>query len=465
MLNSVRVRLTLWYVLVFGLLLIGFSIFIYTLLAKSLYGRMDQSLSNAAQATAREFASEIDENQGDTVAGAAETLKELQLPGIYTAIFADDQLLATNYQESQQFTFPRHLLPATKSFGITTFHTIAGFGEDGARLAIMPQTIGGKDFSVMVIEPLQEITEQVEAIKQIFYIGLPGTLIIAGIGGFLLARKSLLPVVEMSEQAQRISASNLQERLTVSSPQDELGRLAEVFNRLLSRLDQSFEKMREFMADASHELRTPLSIIRGEAEVALTQDREASEYKETLAIIQDESKRLTRIVDDMMVLARADAGQQPLRLQDIYLNDLVEECCRAVQVLANGKNVTLTQNIAEDVTFLGDEDLLRRLIMNLLDNAIKYTLVGGTVFVKLVCNASEAKIIVEDTGIGIPSESIPQVFERFFRLDEARSRAEGGSGLGLAIAKWVAIAHKGSIDLTSKPGQGSKFVVTLPLKD
>jgi signal transduction histidine kinase len=127
--------------------------------------------------------------------------------------------------------------------------------------------------------------------------------------------------------------------------------------------------------------------------------------------------------------------------------------------------VTLTQDIAGDVIFLGDEDLLRRLIMNLLDNAIKYTPAGGTVFVKLVCNASEAKIIVEDTGIGIPSESIPKVFERFFRLDEARSRAEGGSGLGLAIAKWVAIAHKGSIDLTSIPDQGSKFVVTLPLKE
>jgi heavy metal sensor kinase len=464
MLNSVRVRLTLWYVLVFGLLLVGFSIFIYTLLAKSLYGRVDQSLSNAAQTTAKELNSETGENYGDTAAGAVETLKELQLPGIYIAIFADEQLLVANYPENQSFTFPMHLLPSTKSFGKTTFHTVTGFGEAGARLAIMPLTISGKDYFIAVIEPLQEITEQVDAIKRILFIGLPGTLLIASIGGFLLARKSLSPVVEMSEQAQRISARNLQERLTVSSPRDELGRLAEVFNGLLSRLDQSFEKMREFMADASHELRTPLSIIRGEAEVALTQEREVGEYKETLAIIQDESKRLTRIVDDMMVLARTDAGQQPLRLQDIYLNDLVEECCRAMQVLANSKMITLTQDITEDVTFLGDEDLLRRLVMNLLDNAIKYTPERGAVFVKLVCNISDAKIIVEDTGIGIPSESVANVFERFFRLDEARSRAEGGSGLGLAIAKWVAIAHKGSIDLTSKPGQGSKFVVTLPLK-
>lgn len=464
MLNSVRVRLTLWYVLVFGLLLIGFSIFIYTLLANSLYDRIDQSLITAAQATANELGSETGENNGDIAAGAVETLKELQLPDIYTAIFADDILLIANYPEDSQFSFPMQLLPEAKSFGKTTFHTVTGFGEEGARLAIMPLTREGKDYFIAVVEPLHDIAEQIEGIRRIMYIGLPGALLIAGLGGFLLARKSLLPVVEMSEQAQRISARNLQERLTVSTPQDELGRLATVFNSLLSRLDQSFEKMRDFMADASHELRTPLSIIRGEAEVALTQEREVSEYKETLAIIQDEARRLSRIVDDMMVLARADAGQQPLRLQEIYLNDLIEECCRAVQVLANGKFITLKQTIAEDVIFTGDEDLLRRLVINLLDNAIKYTPAGGVVFVSLLASEAEAKIIVEDTGIGIPGELVPKVFERFVRLDEARSRAEGGSGLGLAIAKWVAVAHKGSIDLTSKLGQGSKFVVSLPLK-
>lgn len=464
MLNSVRLRLTLWYVFVFGLLLIGFSVFIYTLLSESLYGQVDQSLSNAAQATATEFVAEIAEYHGDATRGAEETLKELQLPGMYTSIFADNQLLASNYPDNQPFISPQHFLPATKAHGKPTLHTVTGFGEAGARLAIIPLTVGGKDYFVAVLEPLLDMVEQIGAIKRIFYIGLTATLMIAGIGGFLLARKSLSPVVEMSEQAKRISAKNLQERLTVSNSKDELGRLAEVLNGLLSRLDGSFEKMREFMADASHELRTPLSIIRGEAEIALSQDREAREYQEALTIIHDEARRLSRIVDDMMVLARADAGQQPLRLQDIYLNDLVEESCRAMQVLAMSKSVSLTQEITEDVLLHGDEDLLRRLILNLLDNAIKYTPMGGSVSVRLVCRASEVKIIVADTGIGIPSESIANVFERFYRVDEARTRTEGGSGLGLAIAKWVAVAHKGSIDLTSSHGQGSKFIVTLPLE-
>lgn len=464
MLNSVRLRLTLWYVVAFGLLLLGFSIFVYTQLAKSLYSRADQSLRNAAQATANEFASEIDEFHGDSLAGAAETLKELQLPNVYTAIFADDRLLTANFPATKSFTFPTHLLPTAEAIDKTTVYTVDGFGESGARLAILPIRVSGKTYFVTITEPLDDLTGQLEAIKRILYIGLPCTLLIAGFGGFLLARKSLSPVKEMSEQAKRISASNLQQRLTVSSPQDELGSLAEVFNGLLARLDQSFEKMREFMADASHELRTPLSIIRGEAEVALTQEREPVEYRETLAIIQDESTHLSRIVDDLVVLARADAGQQALRWQNIYLNDLVEECCRAMQVLANRKAVTLTQEITEDVAFYGDEDMLRRLVKNLLDNAVKYTQAGGAVFVRLDSDGSAATIIVEDTGIGIASESIANVFERFYRVDEARSRAEGGSGLGLAIAKWVAVAHKGDIEVTSQAGQGSKFVVTLPLK-
>jgi signal transduction histidine kinase len=220
--------------------------------------------------------------------------------------------------------------------------------------------------------------------------------------------------------------------------------------------------MREFMADASHELRTPLSVIRGEADVALSQDRDAAEYKETIEIIQDEARRLSRIVDDMMALGRADAGQYPLRVEEFYLNDVVEEACRAMKVIAAANGVSLTVDLAEDVAFSGDEDLIRRLITNLLDNAIKYTPSGGSVSVKLASEQTAVKIIVSDTGQGIPAEAAAHVFERFYRVDKARSRAEGGSGLGLAIARWIAEAHKGSIDLVSIPGKGSEFTVSMP---
>ena len=462
MFNSVRARLTLWYVFVFGSLLVGFSILIYALLSRSLYERFDQALSNAAQATAAEFLSETNEFSGNAEAGASETLKELQLPNNYTAIFTRNKLIASNFPEGEQFVISQELLSALRDDDQVSFHTIAGFGKDGARMAVVHVKTFGQDYYAGVAEPLHGLVEQTETIRRTFYIGLPATLLVAGISGFLLAKKSLSPVIEMSEQAKRISATNLQERLTVSNPGDELGRLAETFNELLSRLDRSFEHMREFMADASHELRTPLSIIRGEADVALSQNRSATEYKEVIAIIQDEARRLSFIVDDMLALARADAGQHPLKFEEFYLNDLVEDACRAAQVLAVRKGVALRLDLNEDISFRGDEVLLRRLIMNLLDNAIKYTPAGGSVSVRLVSEPERVKFIVSDTGIGIPAESAPYIFERFYRADKARSRADGGSGLGLAIARWVAEAHKGSIDLVSNPDHGSKFIVSLP---
>ena len=463
MLNSVRARLTLWYVFVFGLLLIGFSILIYIMLSKSLYERLDQSLASAAQATAMEFQSEIVEHNGDLVTGAAETLRELQLPNAYTAIFDRERLLVSNYPEQQTPT--REFLTAASNQGRAWFSNIDGFGEDGARVIVLPVRIGDGEYFVAVAEPLEGMAEQIEAIRRIFYFGLPTTLLVAGIGGFLLAKKSLSPVVVMSDQAKHITATNLQERLKVSNPNDELGRLAGVFNEMLSRLEHSFENMRQFMADASHELRTPLSIIRGEADVSLSQDRNEGEYKESLAIIQDEARRLSRIVDDMLVLAHADAGQHQVRASEFYLNDLVEEACRSMQVLAARKGVRLTLAAAEDLPFHGDEDMLRRLVLNLVDNAIKYTHEGGSVLVKTEATQSMAKIIITDTGVGIPAEAAPHVFERFYRADTARSRADGGSGLGLAIAKWAAEAHNGSIDLQTLPGSGSTFTVSLPRRD
>ncbi len=462
MFNSIRARLTLWYVFVFGLLLVGFSVFIYVLLTRTLFERADSSLSNAVYATATEFQSEIKEFDGDAASGAVETLRELQLPNVYMAIVADDQVLASNFPEGPQFVFPPELLKTARASDHISFRTLDDFDEEGVRLAVLPLRVNGRDYLVAVAEPLHDLVGQIQAIRRIFFIGLPATLLIAGVGGFLLARKSLSPVVDMSEQAKRIGSTNLQERLKVSNPGDELGRLADAFNELLSRLNLSFESMREFMADASHELRTPLSVIRGEADVVLSQDRNAAEYKETIEIIQDEARRLSRIVDDMMALARADAGQYPLRIEQFYLNDLVEEACRGMKLIAAANGVSLTLSLGEDVAFSGDEDLLKRLIVNLLDNAINYTPSGGSVSVKLASEQSAVKIIVSDTGIGIPAEDAPHVFERFYRVDKARSRADGGSGLGLAIAGWIAEAHKGSIDLVSIPGKGSKFTVSLP---
>src|SRR5271157_5401349 len=266
----------------------------------------------------------------------------------------------------------------------------------------------------------------------------------------------------MAEQSRHITGHNLDSRLEIGNAARELAVLASSFNELLSRLDQTFESMRRFVADASHELRTPISVIRGEADVALSQERSSAEYRESLAIILDESRRLSRLVDDLLNLARADAGNVKLQVREFYFNDLLAESCRSVQALAAARSIKLECQCSEDVPFHGDEELLRRLVVNLLDNAIRYTPRGGQVCASLNANGGELRIQVSDTGAGIPPEAVPHVFERFYRGDQARSRQEGGFGLGLAIVKWIAESHKGEVDLASRPGQGSTFTVTLP---
>jgi len=238
--------------------------------------------------------------------------------------------------------------------------------------------------------------------------------------------------------------------------------LSSSFNELLSRLDQSFDHMRRFVADASHELRTPISIIRGEADVALAHERGAAEYKQALALVLDESRRLSRLVDDLLNLARADAGRVKLRVEEFYLNDLLAECCRSAQTLAGPRGIALQCSPHDDLAFRGDEELVRRMVMNLIDNAIRYTPAGGNVTVSLDSRGGDIAIRVADTGTGIAPGIVPHVFERFYRGDKARSRQDGGFGLGLAIVKWVAESHNGKVDLSSTPGAGSTFTVTLP---
>ena len=323
---------------------------------------------------------------------------------------------------------------------------------------------GGEEaeYVIVVAESRRDMIDQMRALRRIFLLSLPAMLLVAGFAGYLLARKSLAPIAEMTAQAERISAESLHEGLPVKNKNDELGRLALVFNDLLARIKSSFDGMRQFTADASHELRTPLAIIRGEADVALSQERAPGEYRETLAIIQDEARLLSGIVEDMLSLARADAGQRRLKLEELYLNDLIEECVHSARALALNKNLSLNFESSDEGAFRGDEDLLRRMVINLLDNAIKYTPDGGSVSVKLWREGGRINLRVTDNGIGIPAEAAARVFERFYRVDKARSRAEGGSGLGLPIVKWIAEAHHGAVSLESAPEHGSSFTVSLP---
>ncbi|HEV7595996.1 MAG TPA: ATP-binding protein, partial [Gemmatimonadaceae bacterium] len=337
----------------------------------------------------------------------------------------------------------------------------------------------GHSFTVVALRSSRAEEDASGAFVTAVMVAIPIALLLAGVGGYLLARASLAPVVAMGRQARRISASNLDERLPVENPRDELGGLAEVLNGLLARLELAFEheqraadQQRQFMADASHELRTPVAALSTAADVALARpDRDASELREALDVVRGEGSRLGRLVDDLLLLSRADAGELPARREQLYLEELMQDSARAARGLAAARAIRLVAPLADEAPFVGDSHMLRRLLMILLDNAIKYTPKGGEVRLSLERDvASERyRILVEDTGSGVPAWATERIFERFFRVDEARGRTArdnigaASAGLGLAIARMAAEAHGGTVHLDATGPNGSRFVVTLPM--
>jgi len=461
MTNSFRFRLTLWYLLFFSLLFVLFGLFLHGVLSHALERRLDEGLAVEANTTAAMFQDEFEEMKGNVSAASSEAVSGMRLHGSLVAVLSGNRLLAasTSLPQPQVDFIAAHAALGPRGDLAVAVPLVT---PNGARAAVHRVAVGGRDYQVVALQSRDELVEDLAVLRRVTLLALPLVIALAGFGGYWLASRSLAPLGWMAQQAHRITGSNLNTRLDIGNAADELATLAASFNALLSRLDLSFESMRRFVADASHELRTPLSIIRGEADVALSHLRTAAEYRESLAIILDESRRLSRLVDDLLNLARADAGRLKLQFKEFYLNDLLAECCRSAQSLATAREIALECRPAEDAPFRGDEELLRRLVMNLLDNAIRYTPPGGQVSAALETENARFRIRIADSGVGISPDAARHVFERFYRADTARSRQDGGFGLGLAIVKWIAESHRGEVDLASTPGAGSTFTVTLP---
>ena len=309
--------------------------------------------------------------------------------------------------------------------------------------------------------PEERVEQQLDEILVVLVLGLPLIVALAGVGGYVLARRALAPIEHLGTEARRITAERLHERLSVPNQRDEIGRLAAVINDTLARLESSFEQLRRFTADASHELRTPLSVIRGIGEMHLRETLTPAEYKDAMGSMLEEVDRMTRLVDTLLRVSRADAGTVRLSRDAVDLGQLARDVVASLGILAEEREQRIDVDATADVHVFADRLVLSDALTNVIDNAIKYSPRAAAISVRIERNGDDAIVAVIDQGSGIPSEHRERIFDRFYRVDEGRSREMGGSGLGLAIARWAVEINGGRISVDST-SDGSEFRIVLP---
>lgn len=444
---SVRTRLTAWSVAATAMFLVLFGVVTYVLLLRVLQRRMDASLVQTAMsfehALRVERAADAGPDARPLEAIVAEELAELPFADTPLAVFREDGEVVAAPPHPEVAQRLRQLAGRGRGFV-----TLDGDSDQAMRAFTGPISVSGRTFLVVVARRLADQTEFLEAVRTTLLIGIPLWILCAGALGHWLVRKTLHPVLEMSEEAAAIGASDLTRRIPVRHPGDELGRLALTFNALLDRVRAVLVQQRRFMTDASHELRTPIAIVRGEAEVALSkQDRSAGELRESMQVIEQESRLLSSIIDDLFLLARADAGQAVIAPSTFYLDELIAEVVRAQRSLADRKSIEIVTDLAPETTIRADERLLRRMLMNLADNAVKYTPARGRVEVGLRKREGEAFVItIANSGGALHDDVRTRIFERFYRGGVSSS---DGAGLGLPIARSIAELHGGTIDVAA----------------
>ena len=482
MFSSLRIRLTFYYAGALALFLLLFALVFYILIDRTIRQIADDSIEDAVNSLIATLRTEkrLNAELRLTDETINEALEDFRFQNMVFAVY-DDDLRTISLSPRLRPSEERRLLPfnlTSEEIPAETIRTAAaggeGFGtmtlrdEPEIRVFVKRAEFENRTLMVAAIRPLSTQMILLGNIRLFIAAGIPFALVLASVGGYFLARKSLKPVREMSEKAAEITSQNLAERLPSGVDKDELGDLAAAFNSMLARLEGSFELQKRFMADASHELRTPLAIIRGESEVSLQMERRGEdEYRESLDVIRQEGIRLSHIVEDLFILARADAGQFRPGRTTFYLDELAAECGRAIRTLLEEKNLGLDLDIEEGLVFGGDEALVRRLIMNLLDNAVKYSDPGGSVGFSCRRSGGEYEITVSNAGKPIPEDQRKQIFERFFRADKARSHNTDyefgtGAGLGLAIGASIARVHGGFLELVRSDDSSTVFRVRLP---
>jgi two-component system heavy metal sensor histidine kinase CusS len=461
---SIRWRLTLWYGLVVSTVIAVFGAAVFVTMRHELITRADEAL-----------AGELDEISDDVQAGRDEMKLSRQLErrfGRHEGYeFQVSRVGGEPFFQSNRLKPRRFLVPSIPgSLKHLDFESVA-LGTDDisfeslGHLRLMSRLVAGPDSPLVVqaATSLASIDQELAELLTVLLLAGPLALVCALGGGYVLARQALAPVDRIVQTADQITATQLDQRIEVPSTNDELGRLARTLNGMIARLEQSFEEIRRFTADAAHELRTPIAVLRTEAEVALGQPREPEQYRAILEDQLEELERLSRLAERLLFLCRGDAGLVPLARRMVDLREVIENVADHMRMVAKERDVTLLAEVLSECAVSVDEEQIRRLLFNLVDNAIKFTHANGTVRVEILRVDTEARIVVADTGTGIAPEHLPHVFQRFYRVDPTCDSDGGGTGLGLAISRAIAEAHGGSITIESAVGVGTRVIVVLPV--
>ena len=450
----IRIKLTLWYVLFLGVILFAFSILIYMILSAQLHSETDSSL----RIVSSQLLANIEIVQNYPV-----FKKSVEMDSLTNRLLAEGFAvrLINNSGSIVEGFGPFGILKASIDLADREFSSVS---TSVGVWRIFTLQIGQWGW-IQVGKSLSSVRVALFRLSRLMMLIGPTIIILAVVGGFYLAKKSLEPVERITLLAEEISVEKLNKRLNLALPDDELGHLASTFDGMLERLEESVKKQRQFTSDAAHELRTPLAAIRSIVDVTLHRDRSSEEYVSALSRIQREIERLSGLIDDLLIITRLENTLPKREFAVFSVSALIWEVLETMMVLAKEKNIEIETDLQENVEIAGDRKHLSRAVFNLVDNAIKYTPENGKI--RIVARLSEPneriEIIVEDNGIGIQLEDMERIFDRFYRVDRARSQTRG-TGLGLSIAKEIVKAHGGVISVKSSPGKGSTFKVSLPSK-
>ena len=459
-LRSIRVQLTAWYL---GVLAVGLGVFSVS----SWYGlrtiafrTVDEELEDRIH-DVEKFLEQEDQTRSLSESGAKLRERSQFTPAADLLQVADEHgnwLYRSPALEHSGVTVrPLAQLGAQPVFEVLTMQT------EPVRFATARVDVRGHSWVVQTAESLQELSEELNRFDVLLRWLIPGLLGLAGVGGYWISRRALQPVDRVTAAAESISIHNLGGQLSVPRSGDELQRLSETLNRMLGRLNESVQRMSQFTADASHELRAPVALIRTTAELAIQSERSGAEARDDMLTILTEAERVSRLIDSLLLLARADAGEDGLQRELTDLPAILRQAVEQCRAPAAEKNIQLDSLPGDQsIAVIGDAEAMRRLFFILIDNAVKYTPDGGQIDVRLEMTGERAIVSVTDTGIGIADTELPYIFDRFWRADKVRSRGMGGAGLGLSIARWISEQHQWEIKTGAGPGGGSQFTVTIP---